>query len=102
MILQALFSLRPDAKWRWEGDDYNDIEWLDEEQTLPTLEELQAEADRIRADRISKSYQNKRVYEYPAIEEFADAYYWAQKGNNELMDAYVAKCDAVKAKYPKP
>jgi hypothetical protein len=47
------------------------------------------------------AYIAKRASEYPSITDFADAYYWAQKGKTELMDAYVAKCDAIKLKYPK-
>jgi hypothetical protein len=47
------------------------------------------------------AYIAKRASEYPPITDFADAYYWAQKGNTALMDAYVAKCDAIKLKYPK-
>jgi hypothetical protein len=47
------------------------------------------------------AYIAKRAAEYPPITDFADAYYWAQKGKTELMDAYVAKCDAIKQKYPK-
>jgi uncharacterized lipoprotein NlpE involved in copper resistance len=48
-----------------------------------------------------EAYIAKRAAEYPPITDFADAYYWAQKGKTELMDAYVAKCDAIKQKYPK-
>jgi hypothetical protein len=47
------------------------------------------------------AYKYKRVAEYPPITDFVDAYYWAQKGKTDLMDAYVAKCDAIKEKYPK-
>jgi len=47
------------------------------------------------------AYIAKRAAEYPPITDFADAYYWAQKGNTALMDAYVAKCEATKQKYPK-
>jgi hypothetical protein len=47
------------------------------------------------------AYKYKRVAEYPSITDFVDAYYWAQKGKTDLMDAYVAKCDAIKEKYPK-
>ena len=47
------------------------------------------------------AYKAKRAAEYPPITEFADAYYWMQKGKPELMDAYVAKCEATKQKYPK-
>ena len=40
--------------------------------------------------------------EYPPLTEFADAYYWACRGKPEKMQAYLAKVDQVKAKYPKP
>ena len=50
----------------------------------------------------ANAYKEQRAPEYPSLAEFADAYYWAQKGDNTLMDAYVAKCDAVKSTYPKP
>lgn len=47
-------------------------------------------------------YQQLRKTEYPSLTEFADAYYWSQKGDDTKMTAYVAACDAVKTKYPKP
>lgn len=46
-------------------------------------------------------YQRQRVEEYPRLEDFADAYYWAQQGNNTKMDEYLAKITEVKNKYPK-
>jgi len=49
----------------------------------------------------TKKVQLNREPEYPPLAEFADAYYWAQKGDNTKMNEYVAKCDAVKEKYPK-
>ena len=47
------------------------------------------------------NYFDRRRKAYPNLSEFADAYYWAQKGDNTKMDEYVAKCDAVKEKFPK-
>ena len=38
----------------------------------------------------ANAYKTQRATEYPSLAEFADAYYWAQKGDNTLMDAYVA------------
>ena len=37
---------------------------------------------------------------YPPLAEFADAFYWSQRGNAAPMEAYLAKVDAVKAKNP--
>ena len=95
----ALMSLRPGAEWVLGGDD---LEWLDKTQTQPTDAEIDAEVTRLQADYDAKEYQRNRAPEYPTLADFADAYYWAQKGDNTLMDAYVSNCDAVKAKYPKP
>jgi hypothetical protein len=49
----------------------------------------------------ANEYKSKRAAEYPSLAEFADAYYWAQNGDNTKMTAYIEKCDEVKSKYPK-
>ena len=63
---------------------------------------VDAAAAEIAAELAATEYQRQRAPKYPPIQEFVDAYYWAQKGDNTLMDAYVAACDKVKADYPKP
>jgi hypothetical protein len=45
------------------------------------------------------TYADKRKAEYPPMEEYLDA---VVKGDQEAIDAYIAACQAVKAKYPKP
>jgi len=97
--IDAIRSLRPDSEWVLRGDV---LEWMDSTQTEPTEAEIQAEIVRLQADYDSKQYQRNRQPEYPSLATFADAYYWVQKGDNTKMDEYVASCDAVKAKYPKP
>ena len=47
------------------------------------------------------AYIAKRQAEYPSLPDFADAYYWAQNGDDTKMTAYIDKCEAVKTKYPK-
>ena len=37
---QALEILRPNAKWTLRGTELDQIEWLDTEQTQPTIEEI--------------------------------------------------------------
>ena len=49
----------------------------------------------------ANAYKSKRADEYPSLAEFADAYYWAQNGDDTKMTAYIEKCEAVKTKYPK-
>jgi hypothetical protein len=44
-------------------------------------------------------YQRDRKNEYPPVEDYIDG---VVKGDQEQIDEYIAKCLAVKAKYPKP
>lgn len=101
ILARALSALRPDANWSISGETIDGIIWHDDESTRPPDEEINAKVIELQNLDASLSYQIDRKYEYPDIKDFADAYYWAQKGNTTLMDAYIAKCDAVKAKYPK-
>jgi hypothetical protein len=45
------------------------------------------------------SYATKRKAEYPPVTDYIDG---VVKGDQSQIDAYVAACQAVKAKYPKP
>jgi hypothetical protein len=42
-IAKAILVLRPNAQFILRGDDYAEIEWLDNEQTKPSLAEIEAE-----------------------------------------------------------
>jgi hypothetical protein len=44
-------------------------------------------------------YIAKRAAEYPPITDYLDG---VVKGNQAQIDAYIAACQAVKTKYPKP
>jgi hypothetical protein len=101
-IVEALHSLRPGAQWALNGNTYDGLNWLDENQTKPTEDEIAQEIERLQSEYNVKEYQRLRAPEYPDLKELADALYWSSKGDNTKMDAYVAKCDAVKSKYPKP
>ena len=47
------------------------------------------------------TYIAKRQAEYPPLTDLADALYHQSKGDETKMTAYLAKCEAVKQKYPK-
>jgi hypothetical protein len=98
-IPEALQSLKPGAQWSLNGDDYVGLNWLDEEQTQPTEEECLAEAARLQAAYDALEYQRLRAPEYPAITDYLDG---IVKGDQEQIDSYIAACQAVKTKYPKP
>jgi hypothetical protein len=44
------------------------------------------------------AYKSKRAAEYPPMTDYLDA---VVKGDQAQIDAYIAACQAVKAKYPK-
>lgn len=63
-----------------------------------------AEADTIRAAAQQASfnaltYAEKRRAEYPPLTDYLDG---VVKGDQAQIDTYIAACQAVKAKYPKP
>ena len=47
------------------------------------------------------AYKYKRQPEYPPLTDLADALYHQSKGDETKLTAYLAKCEAVKQKYPK-
>lgn len=50
----------------------------------------------------TSDYNEKRKQEYPPLADYADAMYWASKGDNAKLEQYLAKIEQVKLKYPKP
>lgn len=52
--------------------------------------------------RLTPDYRAVRAARYPDIRDFADAVYWAERGDRAKLDAWLAACDAVKAAVPKP
>jgi len=47
----------------------------------------------------ANTYKQQRAQEYPPITDYLDG---VVKGDQAQIDAYIAACLAVKAKYPKP
>lgn len=92
---QALQSLRPGAQWVLRGDE---LEWLDQEQTAPTAEEIDAEVVRLQEDYAAKEYQRLRKAEYDKLNQFEMQFDDAQNGTTTWVDAI----NAIKAQFPKP
>jgi hypothetical protein len=97
MIEIAITNLSPNAKWRLEGADYANIEWLSNDIPKPTKEALDAEVIRLQAEAAANAYKAQRAKEYPPIGDQLDALW---KGGAEA-EAMLAKVQAVKQKYPK-
>lgn len=83
----------------------NQLHFLDSadyEHLLPvgSVQITDEEAEAIRAANAPVlTYTQKRAAEYPPMADYLDG---IAKGDQAQVDAYVAACLAVKAKYPKP
>ena len=94
-ITDAIKSLRPNAEFSMWGDDYSTIEWYSENVPKPSLEELNAELQRLQSEYDKKDYQRQRAEAYPTIEEQLDTLFHGG------YDAWKAVIQAVKDQYPK-
>jgi hypothetical protein len=95
----AISSIRPNASYCMQTADYSTLDWQDESQEKPTEQEFLAALSAARADYDAKQYQRDRAAEYPPVADYLDG---IVKGDQAQIDAYIAACQAVKAKYPKP
>ena len=95
---QAILSLVPGAEITIRGDV---VQWINPSSAPVTEEQIAAEQVRLQTEYDANEYQRKRVREYPPLSELADALYHQQNGDETKMTAYLAKCEAVKQKYPK-
>lgn len=94
-VNDAIASLRPGAMYQLENRTFK--KWW-HHSDAPTWKEIMDESDRLKAI----AYQSMRAEAYPSITEFADAFYWQQKGILEPMQKYLASVEVVKNNFPKP
>ena len=60
MINIALERLRPNAKWQMTNDNYDELVWLDEEQTKPTKKEIDDEILRLIVEQEQAQFRAER------------------------------------------
>jgi hypothetical protein len=100
MISQALTNLRPGATWVIRGEEsYNNIEWTDGVQSLPTEQEVLAETARLQTEWANNQYRRDRAKAYPRIQDQLDMLYWDKINGT---DTWQQTIEAVKTQYPKP
>ena len=77
------------------------LDSADHKHLLPSgsVQITNAEAEALRPAPLELTYAQKRVNEYPPVADYLDG---IVKGDTAQVNAYVAACLAVKAKYPKP
>ena len=69
------------------------------ELTAEEIAEHEAQAALAIAEKNATQYKKDRAAEYPPMADYLDG---VVKGDQAQIDAYIAACLAVKAKYPKP
>ena len=101
-IVKALESLCPGAQWSMNGDTYEGIEWLDQTQTKPTIEEINEEIEQLTIEFNRKQYQRDRAVNYPNVKEQLDMIWHAinQDKLDKTSDFYLT-LKSVKDTYPK-
>ena len=100
----ALSKLKPNAEWVWRGNEYSGLEWLDENQTKPTEQEILDKQAELQADYDAKEYQRKRAFEYPQIGDQLDKLWHSINADNTLKTQFADFYNTIKAvkdKYPK-
>jgi len=91
----AIQSLRLGAEWVLRGDD---LEWLDQNQTQPSDEEIQAEVARLTALEPARIATENRRAAY--IAEADPLFFKAQRGE-ATMEEWQAKVAEIKTRFPK-
>lgn len=93
--LSALYKTDEDGNATDElRDDVEIIPMTEEE-----LAEVKARVAEMEAEQAATQYKQDRAREYPDFRDYLDG---VVKGDQSQIDAYIAACQAVKAKYPKP
>jgi len=77
--------------------DVPNLTEIEIDRAIATLPDGDYSADKLEA--LREAVRLKRKEEYPPMEEYLDG---IAKGDNDQVEAYKAKCRAVKDKYPLP
>ena len=96
-VAQAILALEPTAQFAVIEEDLDQIDWLSEDVTQPSKEDIQAKLDELQGIEDAKEYQRDRKSEYPSI---VDCVHALLDGGDTLTDLQALR-QAVKDKYPK-
>jgi hypothetical protein len=96
-ITEAILKINSKAEVLINGDDINQITWLNGTTPIPANEILAKQQELI-AEYNAKQYQRDRAKAYPSIQEQLDLQYWDKVNGTDTWEQAI---NAVKAKYPK-
>jgi hypothetical protein len=98
-LLDAIAELSDGVNFVISNSDLDELIWQDEDFIPPTKEEILAKKEELEIAHSLVEYKELRKAAYPSFIEYLDG---VVKGDQEQIDYYIAACQAVKAKYPKP
>lgn len=79
---------------------YDDVYYVNNDKAYDINDnEINVDMNLINAWQDPEEYKYKRELEYPDFKEYLDG---IVKGDQAQIDKYIADCQAVKTKYPKP
>jgi hypothetical protein len=95
-IVKAIQSLRPNAEFVLRG---NVLEWLDQNQTKPTQEEIAAEASRLEAAEPLCIAQQSRAAAY---QQEADPLFFKYQRGEVTKEEWESKIEEIRQRFPYP
>jgi hypothetical protein len=96
LLCDAVRAAHPDTGFSLDGDDLTTLVFNSDVQA--DVSAIEAQYASLLAAYTQAEYQRQRAAEYPPITDYLDG---VVKGDQDQIDAYIAACQAVKAKYPK-
>jgi hypothetical protein len=88
------------SSFHFKGDTaYENLQWETSAFPKPSAEAVAQKAQQLETEWEAAEYQRQRALEYPPVTDYIDG---VVKGDQAQIDAYIAACQAVKNKYPKP
>jgi len=78
---------------------HDSMKWVDANDSIEIGYSFNGELFSAPLEIAAQTYAELRAKEYPPITDYLDG---VVKGDQAQIDAYIAACQAVKAKYPKP
>ena len=101
-FIDALISLRPNSVGKFATCGTEITEWIDNDNTQPTNEEVLAEVARKESEYNNNEYQRNRAQNYPAMSDQLDMLWHAMdSGVLPKVDSFYDAIKAVKDEYPK-
>ena len=94
-IVATILAINPNAAFVLEGNNYADIQWMDENIPKPTEEECVQKAAELAYQEEINEYQRQRAREYPPYADQFDQIF------HDGIDAWKATILEVKRRYPK-